>query len=328
MPQNDWIAEAAGEDDALVGVLDCVIESVKEIAEAVERAPLLEMSPATTGATTNASGDEVKALDVVANDILKSALLACPSVSLVASEEEEDAVLSPHPSPAARRLGVAFDPLDGSRNVECHIPVGTIFAVFASPSSSHAAEADLASGANVIAAGYALYSSSTVLVLSVGRGQGTAMFVLSRPSDGPAAPSLSRGRFLACAPPRVAIPPRGQIYSVNDARYFDWPRGLQRWVDDSRRGLGPSGKQYSARYVCSLVADVVRSRAPRPSIPFPSLPSLPFPSLPSLLFPSFRTWYADPPPPVPLFSSPILLSPFLTSPVCCSTARFCTGAWR
>ncbi|KAK9845922.1 hypothetical protein WJX81_006049 [Elliptochloris bilobata] len=57
----------------------------------------------------------------------------------------------------------------------------------------------------------------------------------------------------------MRIPARGQIYSVNDARYFDWPAGLRRYIDDVRQGRGQSGKQYSARYICSLVADFHRT---------------------------------------------------------------------
>lgn len=51
----------------------------------------------------------------------------------------------------------------------------------------------------------------------------------------------------------------GQIYSVNDARYFDWPLGLRRYIDDIRQGKGQYPKKYSARYICSLVADLHRT---------------------------------------------------------------------
>jgi fructose-1,6-bisphosphatase I len=51
----------------------------------------------------------------------------------------------------------------------------------------------------------------------------------------------------------------GQIYSVNDARYFDWPEGLRRYIDTVRQGKGRYPKKYSARYICSLVADLHRT---------------------------------------------------------------------
>lgn len=49
---------------------------------------------------------------------------------------------------------------------------------------------------------------------------------------------------------------------MNDARYFDWPEGLRRYIDDIRQGKGQNPKQYSARYICSLVADFHRSVCP------------------------------------------------------------------
>lgn len=54
-----------------------------------------------------------------------------------------------------------------------------------------------------------------------------------------------------------AVP--GQIYSVNDARYFDWPEGLRKYIDTVRQGKGKYPKKYSARYICSLVADLHRT---------------------------------------------------------------------
>lgn len=59
--------------------------------------------------------------------------------------------------------------------------------------------------------------------------------------------------------PDIKIPKRGQIYSVNDARYYDWPAGLQRYIDAIRQGKGQNPKQYSARYICSLVGDFHRT---------------------------------------------------------------------
>jgi len=55
------------------------------------------------------------------------------------------------------------------------------------------------------------------------------------------------------------LPASGQIYSLNDARFDDWPLGLQRYISDVRSGAGQTGKHYSARYVCSLVADFHRT---------------------------------------------------------------------
>jgi fructose-1,6-bisphosphatase len=66
------------------------------------------------------------------------------------------------------------------------------------------------------------------------------------------------GEFLLTHP-NVKIPQRGQIYSVNDARFHDWPKGLQAYIDTIRQGKGQNPKQYSARYICSLVGDFHRT---------------------------------------------------------------------
>ena len=145
-----------------------------------------------------------------------------------------------------------------------------------------------------MAAGYALYSSAVMLVLSWGAGvhgftldTGMGGFVLTHPDmrmpqrgtsasiDAPLCAdistlSLSPKEMQCWCYTRLPRPHRaqkasktrlkglcgkcaGQIYSVNDARYFDWPAGLRQYIDDIRQGRGQNPKQYSARYVCSLV---------------------------------------------------------------------------
>ncbi|KAI4296445.1 hypothetical protein L6164_036402 [Bauhinia variegata] len=96
---------------------------------------------------------------------------------------------------------------------------------------------------DVVAAGYILYSSATILCTTFG--SGTQAFTLDR----------TAGDFIL-RHPSLKIPPRGQIYSVNDARYYDWPEGLRQYIDTIRQGKGRYPKKYSARYICSLVADL------------------------------------------------------------------------
>jgi len=221
----------------------------KRLARALSRAGI-EGSFGSAGGH-NATGDAQKTLDVVANDIFKEALTGSGQVRAMASEEEEGVVLTDAP---AARYAVVFDPLDGSRNIDAAIPTGTIFGVYlCGPSVADSLdEADwgieecLQPGDQQVAAGYALYSSATMLVLTLG--SGTHGFTLDD----------ATGEYLLTHP-SIAIPRRGQIYSVNDARYFDWPPGLQAYIDAVRQGRGRSGKQYSARYICSLVADFHRT---------------------------------------------------------------------
>jgi len=101
-------------------------------------------------------------------------------------------------------------------------------------------------GREQVAAGYANYSSATSFVVAVAGG-GAAVELDMTPS----------GEFRVAS--RLQCPPRGQIYSLNDARFGDWPDGLQRYITAVRSGNGQTGMQYSARYVCSLVTDFHRT---------------------------------------------------------------------
>lgn len=203
---------------------------------------------AATGSVTGR--DAAKPLDIISNDIIKSALQSSGKVAVMASEEDDSPVWLTKDGPYV----VTFDPLDGSRNIDASIPTGTIFGIYNClkelddnlPIEEKASLNVLQSGARLLAAGYALYSSATMLCISVG--SGTHGFTLDR----------SIGEFVLTHP-GIIIPSRGQIYSVNDARYFDWPEGLKRYIDTIRQGKGENPKKYSARYICSLVADFHRT---------------------------------------------------------------------
>lgn len=178
-----------------------------------------------------------------------SALQSSGKVAALASEENDLPIWISDGGPYV----VVTDPLDGSRNIEVSIPTGTIFGIYNRlvevdhlPLEERAQLNSLQSGTRLVAAGYVLYSSATILCISFGAG--THAFTLD----------WSTGEFILTHP-SIQIPPRGQIYSVNDARYFDWPEGLRKYIDTIRQGKGQHPKKYSARYVCSLVADFHRT---------------------------------------------------------------------
>ncbi|KAJ7548929.1 hypothetical protein O6H91_07G033400 [Diphasiastrum complanatum] len=200
-------------------------------------------------AGSSSTRDVPKPLDIVSNDLLKSALKSSGKVCVIASEEDNLPLWLNDTGPYV----VVFDPLDGSRNIDASIPTGTIFGIYRRleeadnlPTDHKASLNVLQRGSRQIAAGYAIYSSAIVLCLTFG--SGTHGFTLDR----------SSGEFLV-SHPNIRIPERGQIYSVNDARYFDWPEGLRNYIDNIRQGKGQNPKKYSARYICSLVADLHRT---------------------------------------------------------------------
>lgn len=198
---------------------------------------------------TSSDRDKPKPLDIVSNEIILSSLRNSGKVAVMASEEDECPVWITDDGPFV----VVMDPLDGSRNIDASIPTGTIFGIYRRlveidhlPVEEKALLNCLQSGSKLVAAAYVLYSSATILCASFG--SGTHAFTLDH----------TTGDFLLTHP-NINIPPRGQIYSVNDARYFDWPEGLRQYIDTIRQGKGQHPKKYSARYICSLVADFHRT---------------------------------------------------------------------
>lgn len=239
-----FVAANAPNEPSLALLFQSLSLAVRQIAAKAARAGL-EGLYGVAEQQGGGSGDTQQKLDVVANDIMKAVLSSNPDVVVLASEED-DAAIPCSSSSGGSRYAVVFDPLDGSRNITAAIPTGTIFGVYRVAPGMDPQAAALQPGSELIAAGYALYSSATMLVISVG--QGTHGFTLD--------PLL--GEFMLTHP-NIKIPTRGQIYSVNDARYFDWPKGLQQYIDTIRQGKGQNPKQYSARYICSLVGDFHRT---------------------------------------------------------------------
>ena len=240
-----WVAERsrggprAAEVAEVVGAL---AQAAKELAAEIAADRLPRGGPGgAEGGGGNATGGAQTALDVRSNEVVRDALERCAGVQALASEEEQKARAC-----SGSGLAVVFDPLDGSRNVGVAIPTGTIFGAYAAVPGADPGAAVLRPGRELLLAGYALYSCSCLLVLAL-PGSGVHGFTLDAAS----------GEFLHTH--EITIPDRGQIYSLNDAREPDWPEGLRRYIHDVRAGRGQSGKQYSARYVCSLVADFHRT---------------------------------------------------------------------
>lgn len=219
-------------------------EACLELATKVATVAIHPCKTEGRGAGSNSSGDQQKPLDVLADELLLAALRRCPAVGVVASEEQDQALVF-----GDGPLCVAIDPLDGSRNIEASMPTGVIFCIFHRLGNSDSSQEMLqqADGKRILASGYCLFSSATVFVLGL-RGAGVRSWCRVQGEES----SWHDTGYLH-------MPARGQIYSLNDARYFDWPQGLRRYIDDVRCGRGATGKKYSARYVCCLVADFHRT---------------------------------------------------------------------
>ena len=245
MTLTRWILREAKEKSRseqvtgeLTQLLSSIQTAVKAVSAAVRRAGISDLFGA--AGNTNVQGEEVKKLDLLANDLFINMLRSSYACCMLVSEENEEEISVDEDQQG--KYIVTFDPLDGSSNIDCLVSIGTIFGIFKKQHPGEPNKADaLQSGRNLVAAGYALYGSATMLVLSTGSGvQG---FMLD--------PSI--GEFLLTEQD-MKCPARGKIYSVNEGYQESWETGVQEYVRKKK-----TDNPYSSRYIGSMVADVHRT---------------------------------------------------------------------
>ena len=77
--------------------------------------------------TTNVQGEEVKKLDIYANNQFVGVLKHGISCAGIASEELDDIVVFNDPVSNNSKYICMFDPLDGSGNIDVNVSIGTIW---------------------------------------------------------------------------------------------------------------------------------------------------------------------------------------------------------
>jgi len=229
-------------DPELVILLNSIAISCKLISSAVSRAGVAKLYG--LAGEVNSTGDDQKKLDVLSNDMMINALVHSGVCSVLVSEENEEPIIVPVEKRG--KFCVAFDPLDGSSNIDCNVSVGTIFSVFEKQPGSEGTVQDLLrSGEECICAGYCCYSSATELVFSF-KGKDVFGFCLD--------PTI--GEFVLTRP-HMKIPSDGgkRIYSCNEGNGIHWDEPIKNAVEEFKS----STKPYAARYVGSMVADIHRT---------------------------------------------------------------------
>ncbi|RMF00727.1 MAG: class 1 fructose-bisphosphatase, partial [Bacteroidetes bacterium] len=228
---------ASGE---LTGLLRDIGVAAKIVNREVNKAGLVGITGQAD--SENASGDDVQKLDIFANDKLIECLSNSGECAGIASEEDEDYIPLPQVEGKRPKYVVVFDPLDGSSNIDVNVSVGTIFGIFrrVSDLDGPVERRDfLQKGAAMVAAGYVLYGTSTILVYTTGRGVNG--FTLD--------PSI--GEF--CLSHRdIKIPDRGNYYSVNQGYYLKFDVEMRRYIDHC------SDLNLRLRYIGSMVSDIHR----------------------------------------------------------------------
>jgi len=197
----------------------------------------------------NVHSEEVKKLDLIANSAFVTALESTGEVCVMVSEEEEKPLIVKESN--AGKFAVAFDPLDGSANLDANVSVGSIFSIFRKKTAGKTGSAEdlLRSGKEMIAGGYALYGSATMLVLTLGAGvygftldQAIGEFVLTHNN-------------ITMKKKEEKEKEKGKIYSINEGNSILWDKNTLAYVTT----LKESNPPYSLRYIGSMVADVHRT---------------------------------------------------------------------
>jgi fructose-1,6-bisphosphatase I len=224
-------------------LLSGITLATKMIEAKVRRAGLLDVLG--SAGATNVQGETQQKLDVYANQALLHCLGLRDTVAILVSEENEEPVTFDR----ARETGkyvIFFDPLDGSSNIDVNVSVGTIFSIFRRPPECGGGiqQSVLQPGWKQVAAGYVVYGSSTILVYSAGKG--VFGFTLN--------PDI--GAFVLTYD-NLRIPEQGNFYSVNEAQAQTFPQSYQEYL--RRLRCCALGREYSSRYVGSLVADFHRT---------------------------------------------------------------------
>lgn len=197
----------------------------------------------------NVQGEDVKKLDVFANNQFMGVLRHGISCAGVASEELDEFVAFDDEVSRGSKYVCLFDPLDGSANIDVNVSIGTIFGIYRrlSPVGTVATKEDfLQPGVKQVAAGYIVYGSSTMLVYATRRGVNG--FTLD--------PSI--GEF-CLSHPDIKCPEAGQIYSVNLGNFLHYDEGIKKYIDLCQRKEEQNGGPYTQRYIGSMVADVHRN---------------------------------------------------------------------
>ncbi len=241
----DQEREYPGATGAFTDILTQISLAAKVISLAVNRAGLIDVLG--VSGSENVHGEEVQKLDLYSHEVMVSVLGGCAGLSGMVSEEVEGMIRIPEDRDTGPYV-LAFDPLDGSSNIDVNVSVGTIFSLHRKLSPGRDAQPTdlLQKGFKQLAAGYVVYGSSTMLVFTTGTG--VHGFTLD--------PSI--GEFLL-SHRDIKIPSPGKnIYSVNEAYFDHWPPGVQELVRRFRR-KPRGGPDFSSRYVGSMVADFHRT---------------------------------------------------------------------
>lgn len=217
--------------------------ATKVTANAIRRAAIEHLLG--EAGVVNVQGEEVKKLDIVANDAFRNAMVQSELIAAIASEEDDEIILVQN---GHGKYTISYDPLDGSSNIDANVSIGSIFGIHKklTPGAGVQKSDILQPGSKQIAAGYSLYGTSIMLVISLG--EGVNGFTLDN----------SLGEFVLTHP-NIKMKPTAPIYSINEGNSIYWDNQTKQYVEYLKTTSKDKKSPYSLRYVGSMVADVHRT---------------------------------------------------------------------
>ena len=236
--------QATGEMSALLRDLGL---AGKIVNKQVRRAGLVDILG--KHGATNVQGEEQMKLDIFANETLINILKYSTDCAGIASEENDDHVCYEDTFSANSKYVVLFDPLDGSSNIDVNAPIGTIFSIYrrVSELGKPCTKADfLQPGNKLMAAGYIIYGSSTMMVYA------------TRVSVNGFTLEPSIGEF-CLSHPNIRIPENGKTYSLNQGNSIKYSDGMLAYLNYCMESNKEEGRPYGHRYIGSMVADLHRT---------------------------------------------------------------------
>jgi len=226
-------------------LLNDIVTACKVISNLVNKGELIGVLG--SAGSENVQGETQKKLDIITNEVFLKSNEWAGHLSAMASEEMDEIYEIPSQYPRGKYL-LTFDPLDGSSNTDVNVSVGTIFSILRCPGERVCPNLDafLQPGVQQVAAGYALYGPSTMMVLTTGNGVNG--FTLDQ----------DIGEFILTHP-NMTIPAATREFAINASNMRFWEAPVKRYVDECLAGSeGPRGEDFNMRWIASMVAEVHR----------------------------------------------------------------------
>ena len=226
-----FLTQIAADQPAVAASVRALAGVAVELSATIARPDSTAQLGAVRG-SANADGDDQKKLDVLADEMIATALAAVDHVAAYLSEER-DAAIQLHDG---GDVIVASDPLDGSSNIDTNVSIGTIFSILPASGGS------LQPGRNQLASGIFVYGPQTTLLVTCGDG----VFAFQLGTD---------GQFHDMGW-QVRMPAETSEFAINASNSRHWAAPVSRYIADCLAGsAGPRQRNFNMRWVGSLVAD-------------------------------------------------------------------------